>query len=104
MPMPLPSVSPIPLPTILPPSDDITDPSVVTIALGERSYQIVIGADLFGASSTYKQLPPASRALIVTNTTVAPLYSRRLRDALGAHYGEVMEATRWRGAQELANS
>ena len=89
--MPLPSVSPIPLPTILPPSHDITDPSVVTIALGDRSYQIVIGADLFGASSTYKQLPPASRALIVTNTTVAPLYAQQLRDALCAHYGEVLE-------------
>ena len=89
--MPLPSVSRIPLPTVLPPSDDATDASVVTIALAERSYRIVIGTDLFGLSSTYRHLPAATRALIVTNTTVAPLYAQRLREALGAHYGEVLE-------------
>ena len=80
-----------PSPHLRQPSDHLTEPSVVTIALAERSYEIVIGTGIFDARGTYEQLPAATRALIVTNTTVAPLYARRLREALGVRYGEVIE-------------
>ena len=61
----------------------------VTISLGERSYPIVIGTDLLGVSDTYDALPSAAAALVVTTTTVAPLYVDGLRDALVPRYGRV---------------
>ena len=54
----------------------------VSIDLGERSYPIVIGTGLLGNPATYAALPNAAAALIVTNTTVAPLYAEALRSAL----------------------
>lgn len=63
----------------------------VRIALGERSYDIQIGAGLFADAATWEGLPAASAALIVTNTTVAPLYAARLRDALRSRYRNVFE-------------
>ncbi len=66
-------------------------PSVqtVTIDLGERSYPILIGSGLLNAPSTYVALPNAASALIVTNTTVAPLYADALRTALAGKYPQV---------------
>ena len=61
----------------------------LSIDLGERSYPIVIGTGLLGAPETYAALPAASKALIVTNTTVAPLYADALRAALLSKYPEV---------------
>ena len=58
----------------------------VCIDLGERSYPIAIGADLLLDASQFAGLPSASAALIVCNTTVAPLYAQRLQAALSAHY------------------
>ena len=89
--MPMFNSSSMPYPAPVRPSDQITKPSVVTIPLAERSYKIVIGTEISGACGTYEQLPAATRALIVTNTTVAPLYARRLREALGVRYSEVIE-------------
>jgi 3-dehydroquinate synthase len=66
-------------------------PSNVRIALGERSYDIAIGAGLLDAAGSWDGLPPASAALIVSNTTVAPLYAARLRAALGKRYAQVHE-------------
>jgi 3-dehydroquinate synthase len=54
----------------------------VAIALGERSYDIVIGPGLLPQAATFAGCPRAARALIVTNTTVAPLYAAQLRSAL----------------------
>ena len=51
------------------------------VDLGTRSYPIVIGGDLLGSASTYAQLPRAASALIVSNTTVAPLYAAQLQAA-----------------------
>lgn len=62
----------------------------VQINLAERSYPIVIGPELLGESATYRQLPPATTALIVSNTAVAPLYARQLQAALGGHYKKVL--------------
>ena len=61
----------------------------VHIDLGERSYPIVIGTDLLGNPATYAALPKAAAALIVTNTTVAPLYAEALRSALAPKYAFV---------------
>ena len=60
-----------------------------TVALGERSYPILIGSDVFDQASTFASLPAASQALIVSNSTVAPLYAQRLQAALAPHYGQV---------------
>ena len=61
----------------------------LSIDLGERSYPIVIGTGLLGAPETYAALPAGSKALIVTNTTVAPLYADALRAALLPKYLQV---------------
>ncbi len=61
----------------------------VSIDLGQRSYPIVIGTDLLGDPATYAALPTAAAALIVTNTTVAPLYAEQLRAALAPKYAQV---------------
>ena len=47
----------------------------VPIALGDRSYPIHIGAGVFADARAWANLPKAQTALIVTNTTVGPLYA-----------------------------
>jgi 3-dehydroquinate synthase len=59
--------------------------------MGERSYDIVIGTSLLGDTATYAALPKASTAMIVTNTAVAPLYAKRLADALAGQYQRVLQ-------------
>lgn len=59
------------------------------IDLGTRSYPIVIGTGLLGDAQTYTNLPAASTALIVTNTTVAPLYAHTLQTALQGRFKAV---------------
>ncbi len=58
----------------------------VHIDLGERSYDIAIGAGLLDNASAWQGLPKAGAALIVTNDTVAPLYLARLQHSLASHY------------------
>ncbi|MGH8831002.1 MAG: 3-dehydroquinate synthase [Polaromonas sp.] len=65
----------------------------VQIDLAERSYPIVIGARLLGNAFTYEHLPKASTALIVSNTTVAPLYAAQLTQALQSHYDKVLQVS-----------
>lgn len=65
----------------------------VHIDLAERSYPIVIGSQLLGNALTYQHLPQAATALVVSNTTVAPLYAAQLTQALRAHYGKVLLVT-----------
>jgi 3-dehydroquinate synthase len=54
----------------------------VNIDLDQRSYPIAIGAGLLDAGSTWADVPRTASALIVTNTTVEPLYLQRLQAAL----------------------
>jgi len=61
----------------------------VEIHLGERSYPILIGAPLLEVAGTFDDLPQASQALIVTNTTVAPLYGASLKKALEGQFQRV---------------
>ncbi len=61
----------------------------VAIDLGDRSYNILIGAQLLDAPSTWANLPNASSALIVTNDTVGPIYAARLQAALAPLYKHI---------------
>ncbi len=61
----------------------------IQIALGERSYPIHIGSGLLGRSSAYDAVPVASTALVVSNTTVAPLYAQQLITALSQKFRKV---------------
>ncbi len=63
--------------------------TVVPIALGDRSYEIRIGAGLLDHAATWQDLPRAATALIVTNDRVGPLYLDRLRTQLASRYGRV---------------
>ena len=69
------------------------DLETVTIDLQDRSYHIAIGGALLEQPLTYAELPAASSALIVTNTTVAPLYARRLQSALQGKYANIHTVT-----------
>jgi len=61
----------------------------VPINLEHRSYNILIGQNLLSDPETWRQLPKAAFALIVTNVTVAPMYADVLTQALRPHYGRV---------------
>ena len=61
----------------------------VPIALGDRSYPIHIGAGAFADARAWANLPKAQTALIVTNTTVGPLYAAALQDAIAGVYERV---------------
>jgi 3-dehydroquinate synthase len=58
----------------------------VAIDLGERSYRILIGAGLLGDAAAWADGPQSAQALIVTNTTVQPLYARRLWQAIAGRH------------------
>ncbi len=64
-------------------------PAEVRIELGERSYCIHVGSGLLAKAGSYAGLPRAAQALIVSNTTVAPLYVATLKSVLQAHHGQV---------------
>ncbi|WP_309678518.1 3-dehydroquinate synthase [Polaromonas sp.] len=68
-------------------------PAQVQIDLAERSYPITIGPKLLGNALTYQYLPKAQTALVVTNTTVAPLYAAQLMQTLQARYDKVLLVT-----------
>jgi 3-dehydroquinate synthase len=65
--------------------------STVRIELGDRSYDILIGEGLLGQADSYVGLPKSSTALIVTNTTVGPLYTAQLKQALSVHHKQVID-------------
>ncbi len=53
------------------------------VELGERSYPIYIGRDLFSDPELLAQHVTGNQVAIVSNETVAPLYAERVRNALG---------------------
>ena len=60
------------------------DPSdQITVSLGDRSYPICIGAGTMNLAATFG-LSAGSRAAIVTNDTLWPLYGSKLAGLLGA--------------------
>ncbi len=66
------------------------DTTTVSIDLGERSYDIRIGSGLLDDPDSFAGLPKSGTALIVTNTTVGPLYAARLTKALQVHHKKVL--------------
>ncbi|MGC8732887.1 MAG: 3-dehydroquinate synthase, partial [Halothiobacillaceae bacterium] len=54
----------------------------LNVDLGERSYPIYIGQALLGQPELLRRHIPGKSVLVVTNTTVAPLYRSRLDPAL----------------------
>ncbi|NRO96386.1 3-dehydroquinate synthase [Paraburkholderia sp. NMBU_R16] len=54
----------------------------VSVDLGERSYPIHIGADLIGRTELFAPHIAGASVMIVTNTTVEPLFGAQLRAAL----------------------
>ena len=60
-------------------------PLVVDVALGDRSYDIVIGRRLMGTlGARIAALRPGAKAVIVTDENVARYYLRATETALGA--------------------
>ena len=66
-----------------------SDLQTVAIDLADRSYHIAIRGSLFDNPLSYTELPAAGAALIVTNTTVGPLYGERLRRALAGKFAQI---------------
>jgi 3-dehydroquinate synthase len=67
----------------MPAASSTTSFHQVPIQLGDRSYPINIGQELLGHPATWASVPTSDQALIVTNTTVAPLYAAQLAGAIG---------------------
>lgn len=65
----------------------------LTVALGERSYPIYIGAGLLGHVNLITSRLPQKKVAIVTNRTVAPLYLAPLHQALEEAGVEVVTVT-----------
>lgn len=61
----------------------------VHIGLGDRSYNVGIGVGLMQPAANWPDLPGGTAALIVTNTTVAPLYGAALAARLRQQYPRV---------------
>ena len=72
-------------------TDTTIDDATVRIDLADRSYAITIGSELLGSALTFQDLPKAATALVVSNTTVAPLYAAQLMDALRPRYAKVLQ-------------
>ncbi|KAJ7953157.1 putative 3-dehydroquinate synthase [Quillaja saponaria] len=57
-------------------------PTIVEVDLGDRSYPIYIGSGLLDQPELLQRHVKGKRVLVVTNTTVAPLYLDKVIDAL----------------------
>ena len=54
----------------------------LNVNLGQRRYPIYIGANLIGQAEFFDRHVPSSQVMVVTNTTVAPLYLDRVLSGL----------------------
>ena len=61
----------------------------VHIALDDRSYDIAIGTGLLTDPAAFEVARAGSAALIVSNTTVAPLYAEQLAQVLARRHSQV---------------
>jgi 3-dehydroquinate synthase len=63
----------------------------ITVALGQRSYPVWLGAGLLGDHSRWRAMLRGRHALVVSNTTVAPLYLSRIEAGLdGLHWSSFL--------------
>jgi 3-dehydroquinate synthase len=63
----------------------------LTVALGERSYPILIGSSLLDGCEPLERLASGRMVALVTDATVGPLHGARVRDALRPHAASVLE-------------
>lgn len=68
---------------------EIESMKTLSVGLAERSYPIHIGSDLLNRPELLLPYLPGKRAMIVSNTTVAPLYMSRLTEALAKHHIQI---------------
>jgi 3-dehydroquinate synthase len=64
-------------------------PQAVAVDTGRDRYDIVIGRGLIAQAQTWAGLPRAAQAVVVSNTTIAPIWASRLVDALNPHYRQI---------------
>ena len=64
-------------------------PACVAVATVDSRYDILIGGALMGDPASWRGLPAAAQAVVVTNTTVDALHGDALRQALAPHYRQV---------------
>jgi 3-dehydroquinate synthase len=64
--------------------------ATVPIELGDRRYEILIGQGLAFDPAAWRDTSRGAAAVIVSNTTVAPLYAARLQAALQPSYSKVL--------------
>ncbi|WP_207225086.1 3-dehydroquinate synthase [Rivibacter subsaxonicus] len=62
----------------------------VRLDLGPQSYDVLIGRGLLEDPASWEGLPNSATALVVSNTTVAPLYAARLEAVLRARHRQVL--------------
>jgi 3-dehydroquinate synthase len=62
----------------------------VAVRLGQRSYDILIGSGVIQASTSWNGISLGGDAMVVSNTTVGPLYAPRLRAALLPRHRRVL--------------
>jgi 3-dehydroquinate synthase len=61
----------------------------VAINLADRGYPILIGPGLLSDPQTFSSVSGSATALIVSNTSVAPLYAQQLKLAIAARFKQV---------------
>ena len=62
---------------------------VVSVDTGRERYDILIGSGLLAQPQAWTGLPKASRAVVVSNETIAPLWAERLVQVLRPHYPQI---------------
>ncbi|WP_411994213.1 3-dehydroquinate synthase [Agarivorans sp. DSG3-1] len=62
----------------------------LTVALGERSYPITIGQGLLNQADLFSSAISSKKVMVVTNTTVAPLYLEQLLACLSGYTVDVV--------------
>ncbi len=77
-----------------------SSPLTLQVDLGDRSYPIVIGQSLLADAERIGAHVGGKRAVIVTNTTVGPLYLEQLSDTLAAAGKEVTQIVLPDGEEE----
>ncbi len=63
---------------------------ILNVDLGDRSYPIFIGEDLISRADIYKTHISSKQVLVVTNTTIAPLYLETVLNALSGFQTETV--------------
>ncbi|GGB19648.1 3-dehydroquinate synthase [Agarivorans gilvus] len=63
----------------------------LTVALGERSYPISIGQGLLSQTELFSKAITSKKVMVVSNTTVAPLYLEQLLTCLHQYQVDVVE-------------